>query len=437
MTTHDNGNVVDGFSRHVESRPDRRALMVPTAWTRRRVRESEQATFWELSDHASRLMIGFNACGLRPGDRVVLMFPYSMDLYAALIALLAAGMSPVFVDSGMGIRRVLACIRRAGARAIISRHKLLMHRFWLPALWRLKMFSVNSQGLFLQNFDLLRGPPGLPLLVMPCEPDTAGIITFAEGRSGLPFHTDQTHRLLRAQRCARAAAFPARADDIDMPSRPLSVLHNLCEGVTTVLPPAHLRAPVTVDGALLWQQVTEQGITLLDGAPGYIEPLVAHMATTGARASNVRRLVVNGAALSQSLARRIRDCFPHADVHVCYGVLQADPIAVAGLDDVLAGGGEHGFLAGRPVSSVELVVVALPDPPPVLDDRGLDPYRLDSARIGELVVSGPHINPVSAADPAVVRAAQLQTPDGRVWHRTGDRGHVDAQGRLWLADRRA
>jgi acyl-CoA synthetase (AMP-forming)/AMP-acid ligase II len=70
-----------------------------------------------------------------------------------------------------------------------------------------------------------------------------------------------------------------------------------------------------------------------------------------------------------------------------------------------------GLLAGRPVDAIDLRLAA----------------------DGEIEVSGPHVV-TGYLDPAD-DAATKRRDGGRVWHRTGDGGRLDADGRLWLTGR--
>ena len=57
--------------------------------------------------------------------------------------------------------------------------------------------------------------------------------------------------------------------------------------------------------------------------------------------------------------------------------------------------------------------------------------------IGELVVAGPHVCRDYAGDERgdVFAENKVRDTDGTVWHRMGDTGYFDAQGRFWVAGR--
>jgi len=65
--------------------------------------------------------------------------------------------------------------------------------------------------------------------------------------------------------------------------------------------------------------------------------------------------------------------------------------------------------------------------------------RVEPGGVGEIIVSGPVVTRVYDALPGETSAAKipdLDAPNG-VWHRMGDCGRIDDQGRLWFLGRKA
>jgi acyl-CoA synthetase (AMP-forming)/AMP-acid ligase II len=418
--------------RWIEERPDRLALVIPSAWNAERVTAQQEITYGALGSRLRAFADGVRRSGLRPGDRVVLLFPIGVDLYALALALLASGLTVVMIDSGMGARRILRAIRDSRARAVVSVAALLRYRFVAPALWGRRLYSVDSRGLFLHPLAALAGEAASRLAVVAQGADDHALITFTSGSSGRPKGADRTHGLLLGQHHALAASFPgADREDVDLNCFPVAALHNLACGITTVLPAVDLRAPGSVAPAAVLRQAREHGAKRLSGAPAYVERLVAFMEHSGTRADSVRVVTVGGAPVSRSLCARVRRVFPQAACYVLYGSTEAEPMAIASMDDVVAADGD-GYLVGRPAALTELVLVALPRPTPVLGARGIDAYRVPQGSEGEVVVRGPHVNRRYVDNPEADRELKLADPAGGVWHRTRDVGRLDEQGRLWL-----
>jgi acyl-CoA synthetase (AMP-forming)/AMP-acid ligase II len=212
----------------------------------------------------------------------------------------------------------------------------------------------------------------------------------------------RTHGVLAAQHAALAAAFPLRGDDVNLPGFPLAALHNLCSGTTTVLPAADLRAMADADPAEVLALIDGCGVTSLSGAPAFLSRLSTAILASGAPLASVRRIVIGGGPVGRALCARIRRAFPRAAAHVVYGASEAEPIAAASIDEVLAAADGDGFLVGRPARGTT-IRIARPG-----DDR---------RQAGEIAVRGAHVSGAGE------------------WHRTGDIGRLDDEGRLWLLGR--
>jgi olefin beta-lactone synthetase len=98
---------------------------------------------------------------------------------------------------------------------------------------------------------------------------------------------------------------------------------------------------------------------------------------------------------------------------------------------------EHGagLLAGVPVSCIELRILRDQWGQPIapLDDVQFQQLCLGPDEVGEIVVAGDHVLPGYLQ--GVGDAETKFDVGGKRWHRTGDLGRIDAQGRLWLLGR--
>ncbi len=130
-----------------------------------------------------------------------------------------------------------------------------------------------------------------------------------------------------------------------------------------------------------------------------------------------------------SLLERLADRLPRCALSVIYGSTEAEPIAFLDARANLAelqDSQHRGVLVGEPVPEVLVRI-------------------LDS----EILVAGSPVNPgyvnqAGVASEAGVPEAEIPEskvhetlPDGstRVWHRTGDAGFLDTEGRIWLLGR--
>jgi acyl-CoA synthetase (AMP-forming)/AMP-acid ligase II len=210
-------------------------------------------------------------------------------------------------------------------------------------------------------------------------------------------------------------------EDVDLPTLPVFLLHSLACGATCVIPDADLRHPGTVDPSRVLTQMDREGVNCSSGSPAFFARLADKLVKDGEQFHGLKRLFIGGARVPSPLLRKLAQVFPAAEVHVVYGSTEAEPIAVLdatqGIDELEEGEAEgRGILVGTPVPSVDVQV---------LDD--------------EICVAGAHVNPGYLDDPVATASHKIREPlpqgGERIWHRTGDAGFLDDQGRIWLVGR--
>jgi acyl-CoA synthetase (AMP-forming)/AMP-acid ligase II len=127
-----------------------------------------------------------------------------------------------------------------------------------------------------------------------------------------------------------------------------------------------------------------------------------------------------------------------AEIHTPYGATESLPVASIGSREILRetchesrqGGGT---CVGRPMPGVEVRVIKISDEP---IEQWSDGLVLPIGKVGEIVVTGPVVSPEYCADAAATRLAKIRD-GGAVWHRMGDVGRFDEQGRLWFYGRKS
>src|SRR4051812_14585031 len=90
-----------------------RAALAPGAVALYVQATGEQLTFSELASRASAMARALEARGIGRGDRVLLLVRHGADFAALAFAVLALGAVAVFIDPGLGRRRLVDCIAQA------------------------------------------------------------------------------------------------------------------------------------------------------------------------------------------------------------------------------------------------------------------------------------------------------------------------------------
>ena len=360
-----------------------------------------QLTFGEVGELVDRFTAGLDALRMTEGARVLLLAPPTPQIFAMVVALLRIGHTLVTIDGRSDARRIRHSLNKAAADVVIGSPRAM--RWWpfFRALRRAQRFTVGASVLGTRPFDELLGSPTASKRRPAIWGDSAAVISFSSGNTGLPKRIARSHGVLLAQHRALLDAFPLPESDVNLPGFPLAVLHNLCRGTTTVLPSADLRSMAGSDHESVLRTIRDRQVTSMSGGPAFLGQLATRLLSRGESMHEVQRIVVGGGPVSRRLAIEILAAFPLADARVVYGATEAEPIATARLNEIIdAESSAEGFLAGWPVSDIDV--------------------RIDGTDgIGELLVRGPHVIPSSH--------------DG--WYRTGDICRLDDRGRLWLLGR--
>jgi acyl-CoA synthetase (AMP-forming)/AMP-acid ligase II len=234
--------------------------------------------------------------------------------------------------------------------------------------------------------------------------------------------------------------------EVDLTTLPMFVLANLASGVTSVIPDADLRYPGRIEPGPVFDQLhrldRRHGLrpSRIAASPALLARLAAHRRETPTPLAAFTRIYTGGAPVFPSLLASLHAAAPDAEVTAVYGSTEAEPIAhvtwreIADVDRHAMRTGA-GLLTGHPVASIQLRI--LPDrwgqPIAPLTSAQLDALALPAGEMGEIVVSGPHV--LTGYLHGQGDEETKFDVDGRRWHRTGDAGYLDGNGRLWLLGR--
>lgn len=410
------GNLAAHLAELGERHARRMAIVTPSA----------RLDFGTLADRVARAGAGLAAAGVVAGDRVVVLVPMSDALYVTMLGTMHAGATAVFLDAWSSRERLDAAIEAAAPAAFVGSPRAHLLRLVSGAVRRIP-------HKFLANGSALRGRSAMPARDVPAG--SPALVTLTTGSTGPPKAAARSHAFLWAQHDALASHLGLREDDVDMPTLPIFVLNDLALGVTSVIPDFDPRRPAKIDPARVFSQMVRERVTTTSGSPAFYERLVDWCERTGNRIP-VRALFTGGAPVLPPLARRLRDSTV-GTAHVVYGSTEAEPIAGITAEEMvaLAGGKDaEGVCVGRPVAQVALKLARPHDGPIALDGAGWRGWEVPAGEAGEIVVAGAHVLPGYLDDPEAEARSKVHDGD-RVWHRTGDAGRLDPQGRLWLLGR--
>lgn len=397
-------------------------------------------TFAELEMRSGRVASLLNQSGLKRGDTVLVFCPVSAELYVILIALFRLGLVPMFLDPSAGRAHIEQCCALNRPAAIIASARAHLLRLISPALRSIPVkFSVGLRVPGAINWSHVESMQYYNH-IEPCDSDTPALVTFTSGGTASPKAAVRTHGFLLAQHRVLAESLRLKAGEADLTTLPIFALANLASGVTSIIPDADMRRPGEIDADPVITQIRKHKPQRTSGSPAFLERLVDWCEEKGEKLSSLERIFTGGAPVFPRLMRRLQSVAPRATITAVYGSTEAEPIAEISLYDISqtdlgAQTKGRGLLTGRPVRDIKLRIIR---------DRwgtSLGPYTswefececLPAGEIGEIVVGGSHVLRGYLSGQGD-RETKIKV-DGEIWHRAGDAGYLDSQGRLWLVGR--
>ncbi|BCW54987.1 acyl-CoA synthetase [Arthrobacter sp. StoSoilB19] len=412
-------------------------------------------TWQQLDSDVDRLATGLHLAGVRPGSRVSLMVPPGVDLTVALYACLRLGAVVVVADAGLGTKGLSRAVKGAtpdfligidkalaAARALGWAARRISVRDLPPARRRILGVETSLAGLARAGTVPSAGP-GHGDGTYSAAPDSPAAVLFTSGSTGPAKGVLYTHRQLAAMRDTVAETFGIHPGQRLVAGFAPFALLGPALGTVSVTPAMDVTAPRTLTARALADAAAAIDATVVFASPAALRNVVATggglTAEGTAALKRVELLLSAGAPVPEPLLAEVQRLLPGASLHTPYGMTEALPVTDISLEQIRtaafdAGSGTkpgagNGVCVGRPVHGAQVAVIPLaadgtaPGSTPVTD----------AGITGEILVSAPHVKDMYDR----LWLTQEASTGVAGWHRTGDVGHFDSDGRLWVEGRLA
>lgn len=365
------------------------------------------------------------ALGIARGDRVAICMRNRAEWMISFLAVLRAGGVAALVNSRGAPAELADAVAEVTPTLVLadaSRAALLREGGYAGRLMETRDFPTD-------------GAPGAP--PAPAGPDDPAAILFTSGTTGRVKGAVLSHRnlitgvlgvqlagLMVLHDRARSLGMSAEAVMAAMP-QPASLvvfpLFHISGLGAAFLSPLLAGAKLVVmrrwDPQEAVELIAREKITQFNGVPTMLWDLLHRARLAGADLSSLRNISSGGQALPVALLDAVRAACPQAVMGTGYGMTEtAGSLAMAVGDDFI----RNRASAGRVLSLVDMRI---------LDDAGRE---LPPGAPGEIAVRGAMVMQGYWNRPD--DTAAVLSPDG--WLRTGDIGHIDAEGYVFIVDRR-
>ncbi|MBH0024406.1 alpha/beta fold hydrolase [Salinibacterium sp. SWN248] len=440
--------------RNLDERADDTTTAVIDMSTRGQ-RGPQQVSWRQLSDRVSQIAAGLTAIGVTKGQRVSLLVPPGPTLTAVVYACLRIGAIIVVADAGLGVKGLTRAVRGSWPDFIIGEAPGLTAARTLGwpgvriSTAKLPKVSAATLGVSYSLRDLITLGADTPLPAEPRSGDDAAIL-FTSGSTGPAKGVVYRHGQLSALRDVLARHFDVTADTGLVTGFAPFALLGPALGTRSVTPAMDVSSPRTLTARAVAAAVEASGGSMVFLSPASILNVVATAGDLTAHdrseLERVRTFLSTGAPIGAELLASAATIMPNATPHSPYGMTECLLVTDITLDGIraAAGGAHTGVCVGKPIGENRIRISALDSDGAATGTPSTEPVVL-----GEIIVSAPHLKDhydrLWLTDRAAARETAVDTDDvdaptapdvpSARWHRTGDVGHLDELGRLWVEGR--
>ncbi|MFF1274029.1 4-coumarate--CoA ligase family protein [Streptomyces marokkonensis] len=378
-------------------------------------------TYEQLDRFHRRVAAGLAEAGVRKGDVLALHSPNTIAFPTAFYAATRAGASVTTVHPLATPEEFGRQLKDSGARWIVTVSPLLgtARRAAELAGGVEEILVCDSAPGHRSLIDMLASTAPEPVVGIDPAEDVAAL-PYSSGTTGVPKGVMLTHRQIATNLAQLQPLITAGPGDRVLAVLPFFHIYGL-----TALMNAPLRQGATVvvlprfDLETFLAAIQNHRITGLYVAPPIVLALAKHPLVAQYDLSSLKHIVSAAAPLDASLAAACSRRLGLPPVGQAYGMTELSPgthvVPLDAMDEAPPG------TVGKLIAGTEMRIVSLDDPA-----KDLGP-----GESGEILIRGPQVMKGYLGRPDATTAMI----DEQGWLHTGDVGHVDEAGWLFVVDR--
>ncbi|WP_312161521.1 long-chain-fatty-acid--CoA ligase [Phenylobacterium sp.] len=394
-----------------------------------------RTTYAQIHERAKRVSNALKALGVAPGERVATLAWNTGRHIEAWYGIMGMGAVCHTLNPRLFAEQLVYIINHADDKVIFTDLTFLPIlagiRDQIPGV---KQFVVFTDPAHLG--DQLPGALAYETLIEQASPDaawggfdenTAAGLCYTSGTTGNPKGVLYSHRsnFIHTLVTMGSDVLGIRATDTVLPVVPM--FHANAWGLAFSAPAVGAKLVMPgqkLDGASVHELLETEGVTFSAAVPTVWQMLLQHLRATKGQLTTLKRVVIGGSAVPESIVRGFRDEFG-VDVTHAWGMTETSPLgtlatpnaAIAALDEEAQL--QSKLKQGRAPLGIELKLV---------DDEE-KPLPHDGHTFGRLKVSGPFV----VGQYFKSEGGNILDEDG--FFDTGDVATLDANGFMQITDR--
>ncbi len=398
-------------------------------------------TYAELDRRVDQLCHGLVRAGAGKGTRTIMLVNADLDFYILTFALLRIGAVPVLIDPGVGRKVMKNSLAGVEAEVFIGSTLAQLFRLIYRKSFRdIKLIVTVGPRLFWggRGYKTLFESDSRPFTPVITTPDDIGGIFFTSGSTGAPKGVIYRNRMFHAQINYFRSHYQWNQEETDLCTFPLIGLFSVCLGLSVVIADINPAKPASLNPGDIWANLELYRCTHMFASPMVLRKLSDYGHKHGKKLGYLNRIVTAGAPVPRDLLSGMKEIIPEqAEIHAPYGATEALPVTDITLTELLGISStadfHSGICQGWPLSGNRLVIIAITESAiPEMESAIL----LPAGEVGEIVVSGPVVTESYLDNREADEKSKIRDHSATVWHRMGDLGKVDEEGRLWFFGRK-
>jgi fatty-acyl-CoA synthase len=407
------GSLWDALMASVKARPHKAAFVLG----------AQVLSYAELARQAKALAGWLQrSAGVARGDRVLLWSQNSLEFVVASYAVLRADAVVVPINAMWTADEARHVIEDSGARVAIVADEFVSRLANALADDLLRNVVVIGDGTAPDDARITRWSSALAADAKPAPhlatPDDLAVLPYTSGTTGLPKGCMHSHATVQSANLAAAGWRAQTSNDVFLAVAPLFHALGMQNGM-------HLPLMLGASAVLLprWNRdaalalIERHRVTCWAAPPTMLLDFFSNPALMSDAVRSLKLVTGGSAPMPETLAATMRERFGIA-YQEGYGMTET-----------------ASFLFGNPPQRPKLGSLGVPGPD--VDCRIVDPdtlRELPAGKVGEIVACGPQVTLGYWNQPEATAQAFIEI-EGRRYLRTGDLGHIDADGYFVMTDR--